>query len=130
MTRDEILIAAAQIFSEKGFHATSMQDIAQAVNLHVITSYSINYTKLYDRPLVSVGAQDATAVKVIQENECLSKQMMVGGYVPPEVNQRCIAISLSHVPKDLVVCPVLLDNVINMLNVITSYSIHYTKLYE
>ncbi len=30
MTRDEILSAAAQIFSEKGFHATSMQDIAQA----------------------------------------------------------------------------------------------------
>jgi len=33
MTRDEILDAAAQIFSQKGFHATSMQDIAQAVNL-------------------------------------------------------------------------------------------------
>jgi AcrR family transcriptional regulator len=33
MTRDEILDAAAQIFSQKGFHATSMQDIAQAVRL-------------------------------------------------------------------------------------------------
>jgi AcrR family transcriptional regulator len=33
MTRDEILVAAAQIFSLKGFHATSMQDIAEAVNL-------------------------------------------------------------------------------------------------
>lgn len=33
MTRDEILIAAAQIFSQKGFHATSMADIAQAVSL-------------------------------------------------------------------------------------------------
>ena len=33
MTRDDILEAAAQIFSQKGFHATSMQDIAQAVNL-------------------------------------------------------------------------------------------------
>jgi AcrR family transcriptional regulator len=33
MTRDEILAAAAQIFSQKGFHATSMQDIAEAVNL-------------------------------------------------------------------------------------------------
>ena len=28
MTRDDILEAAAQIFSEKGFHAASMQDIA------------------------------------------------------------------------------------------------------
>ncbi len=33
MTRDSILLAAAQIFSEKGFHAASMQDIAEAVSL-------------------------------------------------------------------------------------------------
>lgn len=39
MTRDEILIAAAQIFSQKGFHATSMQDIAQAVNLQKASLY-------------------------------------------------------------------------------------------
>ncbi len=39
MTRDEILVAAAQIFSEKGFHATSMQDIAQAVNLQKASLY-------------------------------------------------------------------------------------------
>ena len=39
MTRDEILDAAAQIFSEKGFHATSMQDIARAVNLQKASLY-------------------------------------------------------------------------------------------
>ena len=39
MTRDEILEAAAQIFSQKGFHATSMQDIAQAVNLKKASLY-------------------------------------------------------------------------------------------
>lgn len=39
MTRDEILEAAAQIFSEKGFHAASMQDIAQAVNLQKASLY-------------------------------------------------------------------------------------------
>ncbi|MBN1536247.1 MAG: TetR family transcriptional regulator [Anaerolineales bacterium] len=33
MTRDDILNAAALIFSQKGFHAASMQDIAEAVNL-------------------------------------------------------------------------------------------------
>ncbi len=33
MTRDDILDAAARIFSQKGFHAASMQDIAEAVNL-------------------------------------------------------------------------------------------------
>jgi AcrR family transcriptional regulator len=33
MTRDDILLAAARIFEEKGYHAASMQDIAQAVEL-------------------------------------------------------------------------------------------------
>lgn len=39
MTRDQILSAAAQIFSQKGFHATSMQDIADAVNLQKASLY-------------------------------------------------------------------------------------------
>ncbi len=39
MTRDEILSAAAQIFSQKGFHGTSMQDIAEAVNLQKASLY-------------------------------------------------------------------------------------------
>lgn len=39
MTRNEILTAAAQIFGQKGYHATSMQDIAQAVNLQKASLY-------------------------------------------------------------------------------------------
>jgi AcrR family transcriptional regulator len=39
MTRDDILEAAAQIFGQKGFHATSMNDIAQAVNLQKASLY-------------------------------------------------------------------------------------------
>jgi AcrR family transcriptional regulator len=39
MTRDEILDAAAQIFGQKGFHAASMQDIAEAVNLQKASLY-------------------------------------------------------------------------------------------
>ena len=39
MTRENILEAAAQIFSEKGFHAASMQDIARAVNLQKASLY-------------------------------------------------------------------------------------------
>lgn len=39
MTRDGILEAAAQIFSEKGYHAASMQDIAQAVDLQKASLY-------------------------------------------------------------------------------------------
>lgn len=39
MTRQGILEAAAKIFSEKGFHATSMQDIADAVHLQKASLY-------------------------------------------------------------------------------------------
>ena len=39
MTREEILEAAVLIFSQKGFHATSMQDIAEAVNLQKASLY-------------------------------------------------------------------------------------------
>ena len=39
MTREKILEAAAQIFSEKGYHAASMQDIARAVNLQKASLY-------------------------------------------------------------------------------------------
>jgi AcrR family transcriptional regulator len=39
MDKDQILQASAQIISEKGFHATSMQDIARAVNLQKASLY-------------------------------------------------------------------------------------------
>ncbi|MGW8143190.1 MAG: TetR/AcrR family transcriptional regulator [Anaerolineales bacterium] len=39
MTRTEILNSAAQIFSEKGYHGTSMQDIALSVNLQKASLY-------------------------------------------------------------------------------------------
>jgi AcrR family transcriptional regulator len=39
LTREGILEAAARIFSEKGFHATSMQDIADAVDLQKASLY-------------------------------------------------------------------------------------------
>lgn len=37
--REDILLAAAQIFSQKGFHAASMQDIADAVQLQKASIY-------------------------------------------------------------------------------------------
>ena len=39
MTRSDILDASAQIFSQKGYHGTSMQDIADAVNLQKASLY-------------------------------------------------------------------------------------------
>jgi AcrR family transcriptional regulator len=39
MDRNQILDAAAQLMSQKGFHAASMQDIAEAVNLQKASLY-------------------------------------------------------------------------------------------
>jgi AcrR family transcriptional regulator len=63
MSRDEILEAAAQIFRQKGFHAASMQDIAQAVNLqkpslyHHVTSKQEILLALLDQALDLLIAQ-------------------------------------------------------------------------
>lgn len=57
MTRDDILDAAAQVFSQKGYHAASMQDIARAVNLrkgslyHHVSSKQEILVDLLDRAL-------------------------------------------------------------------------------
>lgn len=57
MTRDEILDAAALIFREKGYHATSMRDIARAVELqkgslyHHVSSKQDILLALLDRAL-------------------------------------------------------------------------------
>jgi AcrR family transcriptional regulator len=45
MSRDAILEAAAQVFSQKGFHGASMQDIAAAVNLQKASLYHHIHSK-------------------------------------------------------------------------------------
>jgi TetR/AcrR family transcriptional regulator, cholesterol catabolism regulator len=39
MTRDEILLAAAQLFGDKGFHGASMQEVANSVKLQKASLY-------------------------------------------------------------------------------------------
>jgi len=57
MTRDDILEAAAQVIRKKGFHAASMADIAEAVNLqkaslyHHVSSKQEILLELLDRAL-------------------------------------------------------------------------------
>jgi TetR/AcrR family transcriptional regulator, cholesterol catabolism regulator len=57
MTREDILQAAAQAFRQKGFHGTSMEDIAKAVNLqkpslyHHVSSKQEILLALLDRAL-------------------------------------------------------------------------------
>lgn len=57
MTREDILQAAAQVFRQKGFHGSSMEDIARAVNLqkpslyHHVSSKQEILLALLDRAL-------------------------------------------------------------------------------
>jgi TetR/AcrR family transcriptional regulator, cholesterol catabolism regulator len=66
MTRDDILDAAAQVFRRKGFHGTSMQDIAGAVNLqkaslyHHVSSKQEILLALLDRALGMLTERIAT----------------------------------------------------------------------
>jgi AcrR family transcriptional regulator len=68
MTKDQILEAAAQIFRTKGFHAASMQDIAEAVNLqkaslyHHVSSKQEILLDLLDRALDVLTQQVAAEV--------------------------------------------------------------------
>jgi AcrR family transcriptional regulator len=77
MTRDEILLAAAQIFSQKGFHATSMQDIAQSVHLqkaslyHHVSSKQEILVEVLDRALdlLIANMQDVLACPMKPEDK-------------------------------------------------------------
>src|SRR5215207_10160143 len=80
MTRDDILEAAAQVFRQKGFHGTSMQDIAKAVSLqkaslyHHVSSKQEILLELLDRALElllerisAICSQDIPADEKLQE---------------------------------------------------------------
>ncbi len=61
MTRDQILDAAAQVFSKKGFHGASMSDIADTVKLqkaslyHHVSSKQEILLELLERALAMLG---------------------------------------------------------------------------
>ena len=68
MTRDDILDAAAQVIRKKGFHAASMADIANVVNLqkaslyHHVSSKQEILLELLDRALEMLTARIAPIV--------------------------------------------------------------------
>ncbi len=77
---DEILVAAARIFREKGYHATSVQDIAEAVGLlkgslyHYIRSKEQLLARLFEgaledtiRELESIAARRAHAADRLRD---------------------------------------------------------------
>ena len=83
----------------------------------VITSYSIHYTKLYDHEKVlrKVGADEVINLE-IEEGVRIASRL-----IAPEVADRI------PVAEDISLAEVFLPP---DFGVITSYSIHYTKLYD
>jgi AcrR family transcriptional regulator len=99
MTREEILNAAAQIFREKGFHAASMQDIAEAVNLqkaslyHHVSSKQDILLALLDQALdLLIAKMQAVLDLSLQPDEKLRKAMQV--YLVTLLKERDLAAVL------------------------------------
>ena len=65
----------------------------------------------FSAPLVPVGAQDAAAVEIVQQNELLHQSVMIGRNLASEMYQGRIAVALGKIAKDLVVRPILFDDV-------------------
>jgi AcrR family transcriptional regulator len=80
MTRHEILEAAAQIFSQKGYHATSMADIAEAVHLQKASLYHHVSSK-----------QEILAALLDQALDVLIERIgaVVNQPLPPDQKLRC-----------------------------------------
>jgi AcrR family transcriptional regulator len=96
MTRDEILAAAAQIFSQKGFHATSMHDIAEAVKLqkaslyHHVTSKQEILVEVLDQALdLFIANMQAVMARPLPPDEMLRQAMQT--YLTTILQQRDLA---------------------------------------
>ena len=84
MTRDDILDAAAQVFRQKGFHGSSMADIAEAVKLqkaslyHHVSSKQEILLALLDRALEMLFEQiDVIANQPLPADEKLRQMVQV-----------------------------------------------------
>lgn len=84
MSRADIIQAAAQIFRKKGFHATSMQDIANAVKLqkasiyhHVESKQEILFTILEHALDLLIGDMRAVSDSDLKPKEKLRLAMQV-----------------------------------------------------
>lgn len=84
MSRADIIQAAAQIFRKKGYHATSMQDIADAVNLqkaslyhHVENKQDILFTILEHALDLLIGDMRAVVDSDLSPEEKLRLAMQV-----------------------------------------------------
>lgn len=99
MNRDEILNAAAQIFSQKGFHAASMQDIAEAVNLqkgslyHHVASKQEILALLLDQALdLLIEHMEAVLVQSLPIDEKL--RLAIADYLTTILDHKELAVVL------------------------------------
>ena len=99
MNLDEILDAAAQIFSQKGYHAASMHDIAEAVRLqkaslyHHVSSKQEILLALLDRALdLLIERLSAVVASSLPADEKL--QAAIHSYVETLTEQRQLAAVL------------------------------------
>ena len=93
----------------------------------VITSYSIHYTKLYDGFVVSKDEKEQTMVRSIIGG----RDSQSGSIIIPSEFDEGTKIHLMRRDPDLITSSFgTLGEELKVRLVITSYSIHYTKLYE
>ena len=85
--------------------------------IFVITSYSIHYTKLYDGINVEKTKKLLLIICSIATAACVSVSGVIG----------FVGIAVPHIIRLMVGAD---HRVLLPYSVITSYSIHYTKLYE
>lgn len=83
VSREDILEAAAQIFRRKGYHATSMQDIARAVHLqkaslyHHVSSKQEILVALLDRALdLLIAAMEEVLAQPLPPQEKLRRAIL------------------------------------------------------
>ena len=103
MTRDEILHASARIFSIKGFHATSMQDIAEAVSLQKASLYHHFASKqeillaILDYALdVIIERLEKVAVQPLPPDQKLRQSMITYLQALAEYQDLAIVLLLEH----------------------------------
>ena len=98
---------------------------------HVITSYSIHYTKLYDLIKEINSEQSILILSAYSDLDKFEKSIKIGidGYILKPINYDILNATLY---KALLNIKRFNDNkeYEERLDVITSYSIHYTKLYD
>ncbi len=99
MDREHILEAAAQIFSEKGFHAASMQDIAEAVRLqkaslyhHVASKQEILFDLLELAVDLLIEKQEAVMVMPLSAEEKL--RQAIGLYIQTLTDHQALSAVL------------------------------------